>query len=345
MLVDQGRLREALDSYKRALQVAEKKGKAAPIGAADLHVGISEIYREQGDLEAATQHLMKSNEIGELGGLPENRYRWFTAMARVKQSENELDAALVLLDEAEHRYAGSFSPDVRPIHALRTRLWLLQGRLAEAERWVDAQSLSVSDELSYLREFQHLTLARVLLARLERDGDAGTARSAAGLLERLLEAAEAGGRRGAVIEILVLKALVDRAMGDVPASLRNLQRALALAEAEGYARIFLDEGPPVVMLLRQLANSANESYARRLLTLLHGEGAESYQTKAIQEPLSERELEVMRLLGTDMSGPDIARELVVSLNTLRTHTKSIYTKLGVNSRLGAVRRAKELDLL
>jgi LuxR family maltose regulon positive regulatory protein len=345
MRVGQGRLSEALDSYRKALQVADEKGKAAPIGTADLHVGISEVYREQGNLEAAIQHLLTSKDLGEMAGLPENRFRWFTAMAGVKQSQQDLDGALAMLDEAERLYAGGFSPDVHPIDAIRTRICLIQGRLAEAERWVEAKGLLVNDELTYLREFQHITLARLLLARAERDADGQCARKADGLLDRLLEAAEAGGRGGAVIELFALKALAASRLGAEPAALTHLQRALQLAEPEGYARIFLDEGPALQRLLERLATGAGGNYARRLLDKVPGEDEKAGTAPHSQESLSDRELEVMRLLASDLSGPEIAHELVVSLNTVRTHTKSIYTKLGVNSRRAAIRKADELHLL
>jgi LuxR family maltose regulon positive regulatory protein len=125
-----------------------------------------------------------------------------------------------------------------------------------------------------------------------------------------------------------------------------LERALGLAAPQGYVRIFVDEGTPMATLLREAAKQGiTPDYVGRLLTAFgHVEGQE-LDTQPLIEPLSKRELEVLRLLETDLTGPEIARELVVSLNTLRTHTKNIYGKLGVNSRRAAVRRAEELELL
>ena len=176
---------------------------------------------------------------------------------------------------------------------------------------------------------------------------------AMGLLERLLRAAEEGGRTGSVIEILVLQALAHQTRGDIPAALAPLERALTLAEPEGYVRIFVGRGPAHGGLLEAAANNRGSpgSYVRRLLAAF-GKTEDSTaavraarQPTGLVEPLSERELDVLRLLGTDLDGPDIARELMVSLNTVRTHTKNIYAKLGVNNRRAAVRRAEELDLL
>jgi LuxR family maltose regulon positive regulatory protein len=169
---------------------------------------------------------------------------------------------------------------------------------------------------------------------------------ALGLLERLLIAAEDGGRMRSVIEILILQALAHQDRGDVPAALAPLERALTLAEPEGYVRIFVDEGAPIAMLLQNAAKrGAAPTYIRQLLTAFGKADNGAPVEQVLVDPLSERELEVLRLLGTDMSGPEIADTLMVSLNTLRTHTKNIYDKLGVNNRRAAIRRAEELNLL
>ena len=158
--------------------------------------------------------------------------------------------------------------------------------------------------------------------------------------------AEEGDRTGSVIELLVLEALAYQARGDSPAALTALQRALTPSEPEGYVRIFVDEGRPMASLLRAVAKQGiAPSYIRRLLAAVDKTQETAPIEDGMIEPLSERELEVLRLLGSDLDGPDIARELVVSLNTVRTHTKNIYAKLGVNNRRAAVRRAQELDLL
>jgi LuxR family maltose regulon positive regulatory protein len=167
-----------------------------------------------------------------------------------------------------------------------------------------------------------------------------------GLLERLRQAAEEGGRIGSVLEILVLQALAYQMHGDISSALGSLFRALSLAEPEGYVRLFVDEGPPMAHLLEVAVKHGNAPhYARPLLTAFGSASGSPPVTQTLIEPLSRRELEVLRLLGTDLDGPDMARELVVSLNTLRTHIKNIYSKLGVSNRRAAVRRAEELDML
>jgi len=227
-----------------------------------------------------------------------------------------------------------------------------QGRVGEALRWVRERGLSVDDDPSYLREFEHITLARVLLAQYAADGSEASIHEPAQLLQRLLPAAEEGERTGSVIEILVLQALTHHARGDTSAAGVPLERALTLAEPEGYVRVFVGEGAPMTALLRAVAKQrVSWNYVRQLLDACRHTGTvasvrpATRRTQGLVDPLSERELDVLRLLATELDGPDIARRLMVSLNTLRTHTKNIYAKLGVNSRRAAVRQAAELDLL
>ena len=193
----QGRLGEAMRTYEQALQRASQPGGPVLRGTADMYVGMSEVCRERGDLPAATQHLLRCQELGEHMGLPQNRYRWRVAMARIRQAEGDLGGALDLLDEAERLYAGDFFPNVRPVPALRARVRVAQGEWGEALGWAREQGLSVADDLSYLREFEHITVARVLLARYTAERAEASLHEATRLLERLLSAAEQGGGRDA----------------------------------------------------------------------------------------------------------------------------------------------------
>jgi LuxR family maltose regulon positive regulatory protein len=224
--------------------------------------------------------------------------------------------------------------------------------LTEAQSWVREQNLSPDDNITYLREFEHLTLARVLIARYKSARVDGDLHAALGLLARLLQAAEEGGRNGSVIEILTLQSLAHQAQGDQSRALAALERALTLAEPEGYRRIFVDEGEAMRLLLGKQSRNRDHplsGYADKLLAaftqpVAAPKSAITHQKSDTIEPLSERELEVLKLLRSEFSGPEIAKQLIVSLNTLRTHTKSIFNKLGVNNRRAAVRRAEELDL-
>ena len=353
-----GRLRKAIGAYGQTLHLAANQA-VLPLGAADLYRGLSELLCEQGDLETAAQHLATAQKVGEQTALTGWPHRLRVAQAHLKAAEGDLEGALALLDEAERLWIREPLPDVRPIAALKARVWLRQGRWREADSWVREQGLSPEDELSYLREFEHLTLARVLIARYRNERDEGSIRAALRLLERLRQAAEEGGRSGSVIEILLLQALARHAQGDTPTAITVLERALALAEPEGYVRLFVDEGEEMQSLMadcRVLIEKQKHGERRTLIGYLNKLLAAFSPTTMPQseiknqksewvEPLSERELDVLKLLGTELSGPEIADRLGVSLNTVRTHTKNIYGKLGVNSRRAAIGRAEDLGLL
>jgi LuxR family maltose regulon positive regulatory protein len=353
--VAQGRLRQAMRTYERSLQLAKEQGEPVLRGMADLYVGMSELHRERNDLEAATQHLLTSKELGERAGLPENRYRWRVAMARIREAEGGVDGALDLLQEAEHRYMRGYFPNVRPIAALKARMWIAQGRLGEALVWAREQGLSAHDDLSYLREFEHITLARVLLARYKSDREERFIHEAMGLLERLLQVAEQCGRMGSVIEILVLQALAHEAQGESPSALVPLERAVALAEPEGYVRVFVDEGRPMAQLLSEAAaHGIMPDYTAKLLAVFEAEeqmsADESHPPPAppgqpLVEPLSQRELEVLRLVAQGLSNRQIAERLFLALDTVKGHNRNIFSKLLVRRRTEAVARARELGLL
>ncbi|MBI5962316.1 MAG: tetratricopeptide repeat protein [Chloroflexi bacterium] len=358
IIAAQGCLREAERTYKQAIQLASTHDQVRHV-TANLYLGLGLLYHEQGDQQSAAQYLHKSGELGEQA-LIDWPYRWRLAQARLKEAEGDLKTALDLLDEARRLYVRSTVPDFHPIDALKARVYLRQGRLSEALAWARERSLSVDDDLSYLDEFVHVTLARILIAPHQNDLLAGSIHQAFALLERLLQAAEAGRRMGSVIEILVVQALAFQAKGNGSQALALLERALALAEPEGYVRIFVDEGEAMRLLIADFRLKINKlspqdahplcGYVERLLAAFP-QPREANPKSEIQnlkseiiEPLSERELEVLRLLRTELNGPEIASKLIVSLNTLRTHTKNIFNKLGVNNRRAAVRRAEELNL-
>ena len=335
--IAQGRLGDALRAYQRGLDLAVRVEGPPLRGAADMHVGMSDILRERNDLMGAREHLATSRELGDESGLPKNPYRSLLADARIRRAEGDVGAAVGLLDDAERVFFADFSPVVTPIPALRARLHIVQGRLAAARTWADRAGLSAANDVTYVGQYDLATLARLLLAE-------GRPAEAAALTERILAPAQEHGWVGAVIDALIVRALACHARADATGGLASLRAALEHAEPEGYVRVFADEGPPMAALLRE---ASRRGLASSYLSLLEAAVAPVARTRRqpLPDPLSERELEVLRMLATDLSGPEIADHLVVSLNTIRSHTKAIFAKLGVNSRRSAVSRASELDLL
>jgi LuxR family maltose regulon positive regulatory protein len=344
-----GHLREALRTCERALRLAAEQGEPMPVGVEDVYSGLSELHRERGDLQAAAQALAMSRKLGELAEIPDWQYRWCIAQARLKATLGDLASAADLLDEAERLYVRTPLPDVRPIAALRARVWVRQGRLTEALDWARERDLSVNDHLSFLREFEHVTLARVLIARYKMDRVESAIHQAVQLSERLLIAAEEGGRQGSVIELLVLQALAFEALGDVPRALAPLERALTLAEPEGYVRIFVNEGPPMAELLRKMKDEGGrlKEYVHKLLTASgkREPHPSSFIPQPLIEPLREREMEVLQLIAEGLTNQEIATRLYISLNTVKVHTRNIYGKLDVHHRTGAVAKARTLGIL
>ncbi|MCP4400392.1 MAG: helix-turn-helix transcriptional regulator [bacterium] len=350
--VTQGRLREAVSAYELSLQLAAEQAGPVSLATADLYVGLGGLRREQDDLETATQHLLKSKELGEQTALPDWQYRWHLVQARIKVSQGDPDGALDQLDEAEPLYSNLSLPDVRPVAALKTRVWLQQGRLTEALDWVREQGLSVDDDLNYMREFEHVTLARVLLAKYKSDRTDRSILEVRGFLDRLLEAAEEGKRIGSAIEILVLQALAHKAQGNIPSALASLKRALALAEPEGYIRIFVDEGMPMAHLLSEAAiHDIMPNYIGKLQAIFDAEKQKREDTSSpspaqtLLDPLSPREVEVLQLIAQGLSNREICERLFLALDTVKGHNRKIFGKLDVKRRTEAVVRARELGLL
>lgn len=368
-----GRPADAHQTVTRALDLARTHGANGGVvrGTADLWVARSRVAWARGEVAATAEYLQRAADLGEAAGLPQQPYRWRVAMAQLREARGDPAAADALLEEAERLYIGDFSPNVRPVAATRARLHARTGDLSAARAWVRTAGLAATDELSYLREYEHVTLARVLLAEGTTTGDRSPMSDAMSLLERLEVAAQAGGRTATLIEVAVLRALAFAAAGHLDVALESLQRAVALAGPERWIGVFLDEGAPLRRLLGRLRPTSRDSAFLHVLDdaatahaagvartpVTPAEDSHSRPSRAqaapdmsprdsrrLVDPLSSRELEVLRLLASDLDGPGIARQLSVSLATVRTHTQHIYAKLGVNNRRAAVRRGHQLYL-
>jgi LuxR family maltose regulon positive regulatory protein len=362
-VVDLELQRGHLDAAHRAAQhaldlaggVSSGGGDEVVRGTADMWVALSRVAWERGDTDATAEHLGRAGDLGEAAGLPQQPYRWRVAMAKLREAHGDVDAADALLAEAERLFNSDFSPNVRPVPAVRARLHIGTGDLTAARRWAGIAGVAADDELSYMREFEHLTLARLLLAEHTVTGDQACIDEASALLQRLHDAAAVGARTATLVEARLLLALACDQAGRAGDGLDWLQRAVAVAQPQAWLRPFLDEGPRMLELLRLLPDDA--ARFRGAVQAAVGPAAPATPTAEAAEPcppmevqtalvvpLSGRELDVLRLLGSDLDGPAIARHLSVSLPTVRTHTQHIYAKLGVNNRRAAIRRGHQLNL-
>jgi len=351
MLVILGRLGEAEKALRGAIKRAGELGPAAETVTAHHHLGLALLAHERGDDDAAAHYLETAAVLGQRTTLIDWPYRWNLAQARLKESAGAWDAALDLLDEAGRVYVKNPIPILRPVEALKTRIYLKQGRLDKAASWARARGLSVLDEVTYEGEYESLTLARARLSQGELTG-------VNELLERLLAAAETQKRMGSVVEILLTQGLVHQAQNDLSRALAVLERALALAEPEGYLRVFVDEGQAMRRLLLQF-RSANENQAAHPLRVyvdnvvaafpppatITAKSVPTNQGTGLMEPLTNRELEILRLIAAGQSNAEIGRRLYLALSTVKGHNLRIFGKLQAQNRTEAVARARELGLL
>ena len=342
--VSQGRLREAEGIYEHGLEVAKNWRQSQP-ETDELYLGLSEVHREWNDLERAAGYLEAVRQAAPRAAHNGNRLRWCTSMARICEARGELDAAIELLDEAESYERRDPLPRLRPIPAIKARVHLAHGRIEDAIQWAKQEKRSI-DDLSYLREFEHITLARILIAQSRNDD------VTLGLLERLRLAAQTGGRMGSVIEILVLESIAHQALGNARRALDSLGEALTLAEPEGYVRVFLDEGTRMRDLLRHaVTRGLGGENARRMLSAFDAPKpkplipAPAPTEVAPGQSLTTRELEILRLIDAGLRNQEIADHLSISAATVKRHIANAYGKLGAGHRTEALVRAKELKLL
>jgi LuxR family maltose regulon positive regulatory protein len=356
----QGRLDAALETYRQVLEIATGPGRRTLPPAGIGHVGMAEIAYQRGDLDAALDHLTEGIGWCRQLNYTQPLATGLAALAWIRQANGDRAGALEGIDEAGRVTPGAAVANLfNPVPAQRARLLLAQGDVAAADRWRRARGLDPDDEPSYPTEPEYLVLARLLLAQDRPD-------QATGLLERLHAAAAAQARLGSVIEIQALRALALAAAGDEVAAVAALADALTLAYPQGYIRVFADEGAPMSVLLGRLvaAQRSDRSTARdvpldylgRLLRAVEADTprpgphprlrpAAVPGTLALVEALSDRELEVLRLLAAGKQNREIAEELVVALNTVKKHVTHVLDKLGASNRTEATARARELGLL
>lgn len=349
MRIALGKLYDAYRAYEQGLQLAEQLNKPDLSGIEDLHRGIAELYCEWHKLGQAEYHLQRATELGQQGiMMPDWKHRLNVSWARFKIVNGDYDGALTHLEEAQEHYIRSPLPLVRPISAVQARVWIQQGQLQKAQDWIRQQGLSVDDEISYLREYEAVTLVRLLLAQNRIRHASDSLQSASKLLEKLRQSAHNGKRHGNLIEILILQAQCLNEMDDQARALTYLEQAITLAEPEDYVRVFVNADEPVRILLEIVATQGIMSdYIQKLLKVF--DTATTPPASSANQPqidsLSERELEVLTLIAEGLSNREISERLFIALDTVKGHNRTIYQKLQVKKRTQAVARARELGLI
>lgn len=339
-----GRLRQAAETYRQAIQYAQE-GTSPPSPLLGMvYVGLGDVLCEWNELERAQSYLQQGIDLARLWSNWETLVPGYLGLARLQAARGDWAGAAQVLADLADRVPPLQSPWGMPlIRAHQALLQMRRGDLDAAAAWVRQTDLAVDGDLAYPRESEAIILARVLTAL-------GWLDDATRLFERLLAAAEAGARTGRVVKVLIGQSLAFQAQGRLEAALTALKRALTLAEPEGYVRVFVDEGAAMASLLAQVTSLP--AYVARLLAAFRSPEAESAgapgavaQPSALLEPLSQRELEILRLLAEGLSNRQIAARLVLAVGTVKAHVHTIYGKLGVQSRVQAVVRARELNLL
>ena len=364
----QGRLRAAAATYGELVQIAGGPDELRSLfGSMPYYASLGDLHREWNDLDAAGAYLDQAVALAEAMDTLDAEYatQGYLALARLHHTLGQAaqaQATLTAASDLAHRRG--FLPYLTTrIAAVQAQFALAAGNLPAAVAWAEASGLRADDTLHFSREPEYLVLARVWIAQARQGGQGDFLTLALQLLDRLMADAAPKARQASVLEILIVRALALAAHGDRPGALRALGQALALAAPEGYIRRFVDEGPALWGLLQVVdagAVAGAPGYIPRLLAAIAAEPgggaggsgqlaparpAPPAPNAGLDEPLTERELEVLRLIAAGQSNGQIAQALVIALSTVKTHTNSIFGKLGVTSRTQAIARAHSLHLL
>jgi LuxR family maltose regulon positive regulatory protein len=352
MYAVQGLLNRSYETYQSTAQSIPKTSGEHRGARALLEIGIADVSCERNDLDAALAHIEHGLALLPWWDKADDWVLAYITLARIHLARADMREAIDAVEKASQhiRTRGTFSEARHAAEVGQVKLWLAQGDLRAATRWLVSQAdrSDSDDQFGFECELTHIAQARVLIAQNKPD-------EAIDLLSRLEETARSAGRMGRVIEILLLKALALQEIDDSEHAMLVLTEGLALAEPESYTRIFLDEGQPMQVLLAQWLAHASENplreYAGRLLSQFDtGPLIAAVQEKAspsgdLIEPLTDRELEVLHLIALGSTNKAIAQQLFIAPGTVKAHTASIYRKLDVANRTEAAARARQLGLL
>jgi LuxR family maltose regulon positive regulatory protein len=341
ILIEQGQLYKAADRYTRSLQMAVRPdGQKSPL-AGSLCAGLGRLAYERNQLQEADQYIHLCIDLCRQWGDIELHAVAYAMLALLEQARGNTEAVQEAVRGAEQLTGEHPLSSRRSIQVQSdlVRIWLAQGNLEKVAQLIQKNGLNIEDDIPYLREPEYVILLQMLLARNDYEG-------ALALSERLLKLAETAGRMGLVIKILILQALALHGKKETGQAMVPLERALALAKPEGYIRSFLDEGEAMTRLLcKAQAHQVGNGYAAELLSKI-GEISDMTQPsmQLLIEPLTTREVEVLKLIETGCSNQDIAGQLFISIPTVKRHISNIYAKLGVKSRTQAIAIGKELNI-
>jgi LuxR family maltose regulon positive regulatory protein len=349
LLIMRGRLYEAWQCCERAIDLSKLEGYSLGLEVGHVSLYQMDILREWNQLEAAQELAQKVLQRDE----PLLLSKGLPALARVHLSRGELDAAAEILQRAERVSERMRNPYWHALHSITThvRFWIASGELERAARWAESVQQGKRHPAPLIRELEDMALARVLLAQHKTD-------EALMRIVPLLESATKQERWGHVIELLLLQTLAYLEHRKKRTAITALSQAVHLAEPEGYMRSFLDEGDAMAILLSELRDQQRQqkstSYLDTLLSAFSParpkEGQADHPAphpsqQPLLDPLSARELEVLRLLARGASNQEIAEELIVAIDTAKRHVSNILSRLAASNRTQAVMRARDLDIL
>jgi LuxR family transcriptional regulator, maltose regulon positive regulatory protein len=347
-LRQQGKLHQVVEICERQMQIADEKG-ISEAGVVGWLAGIwGEALAEVNVLGKAYDHAAKGVKLTAGSGdvtyiVMSNLY-----LIRILFSQGDTPGAENVVRSLENTTSDYVLPAwaMLQLSAWKSRIWLEQGKLALASQWAAARDLDPDIEPEFLHEMEHIVYARILIAQEKID-------EAMRLLQRLFEAAKAGGRTARMIEVLNLQAVAFQTQGEPDRAIQVLGQSLALAEPGGFIRIFVDEGPRMAQLLFDaLSQGIVPEYIQNILAAFPRDDPKRNASPKRPdnpsewiEPLSDRELEILQLIDQGLTNPEIGKRLYISLNTVKVHTRNIYSKLGVNNRSAAGARARALGIL
>lgn len=348
-----GRLGLALRTYRDGLNFVMEDGRLSTMRhAAEAHVGIAQVLYQRDRVDQALRHVTAAMEVGRPVLDVTTPVAELVILAWIRHALSDASGALAAMEEAfQLRPSTEIVTLHNPAPAERARLLLAHGRTEEAVQWVEQRGLSVDDDISYPGEREHLVLVRVLLAQDDPE-------AALSLLARLGSLADAHDRAGSLIEIRALRALALQAAGRHNDALSALSEAVSSARPEGYVRVFADEGLPMSGLFRSLVvarqrgrvpelSALDRQHMNRIIRAFSATPRGTREAAGAGAPrsLTDRELEVLRLIAAGKRNGDIARDLVVTLETVKKHVSHIFDKLGATNRTEAVASAREVGLL